>query len=166
MTNLKTKELLVEQLEIIGRSWPFVPEHVRPMFVELISNYGPKPQAGRFPIPSRAKWSDVEILLTDHDRARITVAGVSKDYTLAGLGPEDKRRPGHPRREWRMLKTYAENPQPDAYHKLPHRKNLKLEISRFRRWLKEFFGIPGDPLKPFKSDLWLPKFKIGVDYAS
>jgi len=134
--------------------------------VEIVTNYGPKTTGPRFPAPTRAKWSDVEILLIDRDKVKVTVAGVSKKYTFKALGLEDKRRPGYPRSEWRMLTRYAENPQPDAYHKLPKRKSLKVEISLFRRWLQAFFGIPGDPLKPFRSDLWLPKFKIGVDYAS
>jgi hypothetical protein len=62
-----------------------------------------------------------------------------------------------------MLRTYAENPEPDAYYKLPYRRSLKVEISKFRRWLQAFFGIPGDPLRPFQSDKWLPRFKIRVD---
>jgi len=165
MMNPKSKELWAEQLQAISYRWQFLPENLQTALVEIVSNYGPKSLLGRFPTPSRARWSDVEIVLTHHDRARIIVAGVSKEYTFADLGLEDKRRPGFARSEWRMLKTYAENPQPDAYYKLPHRKNLKIEISRFRHWLQGFFGIPGDPLKPFKSDLWLPKFKIGVDYA-
>jgi hypothetical protein len=63
-----------------------------------------------------------------------------------------------------MLQTYAENPEPDAYYRLPSRDYLKVEISKFRRWLQTFFGIPGDPLKPFKTGLWLPKFKVRAEY--
>jgi len=43
---------------------------------------------------------------------------------------------------------------------LPNRDGLKVDISKFRRWLQGFFGIPGDLLKPFKSARWLPRFKI------
>lgn len=165
MTNSKSKES-AERLQVLLYHWQFLSENVQAALVELVSKHGPTPRTKGFPTPPLAKWSDVEILLMDHDRVRIMVAGISKDFTIAALGLEDKRRPGRPRREWRMLKIYAENPQPDAYYKLPRRKGLKADISRFRHWLKSFFGIPGDPLKPFKSDLWLPKFKIGVDYAS
>jgi hypothetical protein len=63
-----------------------------------------------------------------------------------------------------MLRKYAENPEPDAYYKLPDRDGLKVDISKFRRWLQGFFGIPGDPLRPFKPARWLPRFKIRADY--
>jgi hypothetical protein len=149
-------------LQTIQEHWPFLPQHLRESILEVVQHYrGDKPC---FPTPVGATWESVEILLVDRDRVKVTVGSVSRRYTFESLGLADRRRKNHPRAEWRMLKTYAENPQPDAYYKLPKRKNLK--ISQFRRWLKAFFGIPGDPLRPFRTGLWLPKFRINVDYSA
>jgi len=96
--------------------------------------------------------------------AEIKIGTVVRSYTYAALGLVDQRSGKRSRGEWRMLRKYAKNPQPDAYYKFPFRKNLKIEISRFRRWLQRLFAIPGDPLRPFKSANWLPRSKIRADY--
>jgi hypothetical protein len=142
----------------------YVPAHVRKTLVEVVSHYGPPTAEKRFPTPAGAKWSDVEIVLISEDEAEIKVGTVCQRYTYAAVGLADKRDGKRPLREWRMLRTYAENPEPDAYYNLPKRANLKLDISLFRQWLQRFFGIPGDPLKPFKTTLWLPRFKIRAEF--
>ncbi len=152
-----------DAIESIVRRWPYVPEHAKKTIVELVSHYGP-PGAECFPTPAGAAWSDVEIILISPDEAEINVGKVCKRYTFGDVGLADKRNPERPLNEWRMLRTYAENPEPDAYYKLPKRGNLKVDISKFRRWLQRFFDISGDPLKPFKTGLWLPRFKIRADY--
>lgn len=162
----REKEKWDDQMETIARGWQFLPEHLQVSIVEIIGKYQPEVTKAQFPTPPRSTWSDVEILLTGRNQVRITVGAVSKKYTFQALGLEDKRRPGVARQEWHMLRTYAENPEPDAYYRLPKRAHLKVEISRFRAFLKKFFGIPGDPLKPFKSALWLPRFKIGVGFTA
>ena len=160
----KTQTTLDSELECIIRRWPHLPEHVRRTLVELVSHYGPPSVSGRFPTPPGADWKHVEIVLLTPHEAHITVGSVAQRYTFAAVGLADRRTRKRPRAEWRMLQTYAENPEPDAYHKLPYRENLKVEISKFRRWLKTFFAIPGDPLKPFEPDLWLPRFKVRAEY--
>ena len=152
------------ELESILRRWPYVPEHVRKLVAEAVSHYGPPRAEKCFPTPAGAAWADVEIVLLSPDEAEIKVGTVCKRYTFAAAGLADKRNPKRPRREWAKLRTYAENPQPGAYYDLPKRTHLKADISLFRLWLQRFFGIPGDPLKPFKTGLWLPRFKIRVDY--
>ena len=151
-------------IESILRRWPYVPEHVRALIAESVSHYGPATAEKCFPTPAGASWADVEIVLLSPEEAEIKVGDVCRRYTFAAAGLADKRNPKRPLSEWRMLRTYAENPEPDAYHKLPKRGNLKVDISKFRHWLQGFFGIPDDPLKPFKTGLWLPRFKIRADY--
>jgi hypothetical protein len=91
MTNSKSKES-AERLQAFLYHWQFLSENVQSALVELVSKHGPTRNAKGFPTPPLAKWSDVEILLMDHDRVRIIVAGISKDFTIAALGLEDKRR--------------------------------------------------------------------------
>lgn len=153
-----------EDIEIILRHWPHVPGYVRRTMVEMVSQYKPEAVAERFPTPAGAKWEDVEIVLLSPEEVKISVGCVTQNFSVASIGLADIRNAKKPRAEWRMLRTYAENPEPDAYYKLPARRSLKTEISRFRNWLKGFFGIAGDPLKPFKQARWLPKFKIRADY--
>jgi hypothetical protein len=153
------KESWDSDLETVVRRWPYVPGHAKRTLVELVGHYGPKASGIRYPTPPGADWPDVEIVVSGSE-ARITVGNVTQTYTYAGLGLADKRNRKRARSEWRMLCTYAENPDPGAYNRLPYRDNLKVEIFRFRRWLQKFFGIPGDPLKPFESDRWRPRFKI------
>jgi hypothetical protein len=162
----KDKRQIASEVETVARHWRFLPGHLQTSILEIVSHYGPASKDTGFPSPPGAKWEDVEILLIDRDCVKVTVGKVSKRYTFQAIGLADKRRPERARSEWQMLKRYAENPQPDAYYKLPKRKSLKVEISQFRRWLKSFFGIPGDPLRPFRTGLWLPRFKISVDYAA
>jgi hypothetical protein len=109
-------------------------------------------------------WADVEIVLLSPEEAKFRVATVSHRYTYRTLGLVSRRPANKPSAEWRMLQTYAENPEPDAYYKLPFRGSLKVETSKFRRWLQRFFGLPGDPLQPFETKKWLPRFKIRADY--
>jgi hypothetical protein len=150
-------------LETIIRHWPHLPDHAQRTLVEMVIHYGPETGRNRFPTPPGSEWTDVEIVLLHTNEVRIAIKGVTQTYTMAGLGLADGRNRKRPREEWQMLVTYAENPEPDAYYKLPKRENLKVHIFRFRKWLQSFFGIPGDPLKPFRSGLWLPRFKIRVE---
>ena len=119
-----------EELESILRLWPYIPEHVRKTFVDIVSNYGPPTAAKHFPTPAGASWTDVEIVLISPSEAEIQVGTVRGRYTFATAGLADKRDGKRPLREWRMLRTYAENPEPDAYFKLPKRGNLKKDISQ------------------------------------
>ena len=162
--DFERSERLYDQLESVQRRWPLLPNHVRLTIVELISHYGPPPVTVHFPTPSGVKWSDLEIVLNDPWEATMSIGGVTESYTFAALGLADKRSPKRPRAEWRMLRTYAENPEPDAYYKLPERENLKVDISKFRLWLKGFFRLPGDPLRSFESARWMPRFKIRANY--
>jgi hypothetical protein len=160
----KTKEPQAESLEIVCRYWPHLPEYVRQTMVELVQHYGPPPAKGKFPTPPGATWRHVEIVLLSPEVAQISVGSVTQRYTFAAMGLADRRSGKGTRSEGRMLHTYAEHPEPDAYRKLPYRKNLKIEISKFRRWLQTFFGIGGDPLQPWESGHWLPRFKIRAEY--
>ena len=152
------------EIEAVLRHWPYLPDYVRRTFVEISSHYGPPAVTTRFPTPPGITWGDIEIVLLSPEEAKIIAGDVTQCYTFAALGLADLRRPDCPRTEWRMLQTYAENPEPDAYFKLPKRNSLKLEISKFRRWLQCFFGLADDPLRPFKPALWLPRFKVRADY--
>jgi len=153
-----------EEIEMILRRWPHVPEHVRKTVVELFSHYGPPAAEVSFPTPAGATWGDIEIVLISPKIAEIKVGSVVRRYTYAAIGLADQRSGKRSRGEWRMLRRYAKNTEPDAYYRLPFRRNLKIEISRFRQWLQRFFGIPGDPLRPFRAARWLPRFKIKADY--
>jgi len=152
------------ELDTVLRRWPYLPEHVKQTLSELVSHYGPPPVEVRFPTPAGVTWTDIEIVLLSPTEAQIKVGNVVQSYTYSAIGLASKRDAKRPRVEWRMLRTYAENPEPDAYYKLPKRESLKVDISKFRRWLQSFFGIPGDPLRPFKPARWLPRFKIRADY--
>jgi hypothetical protein len=152
------------ELELLNSAWPRLPKHVRNTISGLVQLYGARKSGVRFETPAGASWADVSIELIRAGTVRIAVKGVSRVYTFAELKLTDKRSPKKPNAVWRMLRTYAENPEPDAYYRLPYRRNLKVDISRFRTWLQGFFGIAGDPLKPFKTGLWRPRFKILEKY--
>jgi len=148
-----------EDVRVVVRNWKSVPARLRRMMVNIAFSYELAEKV-RFPTPAGSKWESVEIVLLTPEWVRVRVRRVTRTYTFGRIGLADMRRPGTPRAEWRMLRTYAENTDPGAYYRLPSRPTLKMDISRFRRWLKFFFGIAGDPLKPFFTDKWMPKFKI------
>jgi hypothetical protein len=160
----KSKAPLAKELEAISQNWLNVPEYVRRTIVELVSHYGPPPVKGKFPSVPGAEWRHVEIVLLSPDLAQVSVGSVTQRLTFAAMGLADRRSGKRVRSEGRMLRTYAENPEADAYHELPYRENLKVHISRFRHWLQRYFGIAGDPLQPFKSGYWRPRFKIRALY--
>lgn len=151
-------------LEVIARHWQYVPEQMKANFVAMISYFKPEANGACFPTPPGTDWGDVEIVLLSPEEARFTVGTVSHCYTYRALGLVSRRPANKPSAEWRMLRTYADNPEPDAYYRLPFRGSLKVETSKFRRWLQGFFGLPGDPLQPFETKKWLPRFKIRADY--
>jgi hypothetical protein len=159
-----TSQSVANDLEIVIRHWPHAPDHIKRVCVELLSHCKPESNGARFPTPARSTWADVEIVLLSADEARITVGTVSRSYTFHELGLVGRRKKNKPSAEWRVLRTYAENPEPGAYYKLPFRRSLKVEISKFRRWLQGFFGLPEDPLQPFDPNRWLPRFKIRAEY--
>jgi len=154
-----------EDLAVVVRYWGVLPRRVRAAVMDVVRAFATIETDVCFRTPKGAAWKDVEIVLLapERDRVRISVKGRTGTFTYAQIGLADRRRPTVPRAEWRMLRTYAENPEPDAYDRLPRRPTLKMEISRFRAWLKEFFGIAGDPLLPFKPMRWLPRFRIRVE---
>jgi len=162
MKTRKVKEKF-DDVSVVVRNWGSLPTRVRRRIVQIARAYDPVEIEDRFPTPTGATWDDVEFVFIAPEWVWVTVRNVRRSFTYSRMGLADKRRPGMPRAEWRMLRTYAENPEPDAYYRLPKRPNLKMDISKFRRWLKKFFGIPGDPLLPFKPMLWLPRFKIRID---
>jgi hypothetical protein len=161
---IKSKDAAGEELAKVNRNWPHVPEHVRRTIVELVSHYEPPTGKGKFPTPPGAEWRHVEIVLLSPEVAQISVGSITQRYTFAAMGLTDRRGGKRTRSEGQMLRTYALNPEPDAYHKLPYRENLKVHISRFRHWLQNFFGIAGDPLESFESGFWRPRFKIRALY--
>lgn len=164
MKTRKKKLEADEDFALVVKYWGYLPRRVKRAMADVARAFEPPPRgAVWFETPEGATWRDVEIVLVSPERVRVTVLGVTELYSYRGIGLADKRRPGTPRAEWKMLRTYAENPDPDAYYRLPRRPTLKMDISRFRAWLKAFFGIAGDPLKPFKPARWLPRFKIRVE---
>jgi hypothetical protein len=153
-----------ELLEIILRHWPHMPEYARIAMSDSAKSYGPSSKNNGFPTPKDCEWTDVEIVLIDEKTACITIWEITRTYTFEELGLISERRPYGLKNEGKMLKTYAENTDPEAYSRLPYRPNLKVHISKFRTWLQGFFGIPGDPLHSFESKQWMPRFKIRADY--
>jgi len=151
-----------EEFRVVERNWGYLPRRVKRAVADVVRVFEPGPKTVKFGTPEGATWKDVEIVLLSPERVRISVLGVTETFSYVGIGLADKRRPSLPRAEWRVLRTYAENPEPDAYYRLPKRPNLKADIFRFRKWLKVFFGIKGDPLKPFEPERWLPRFRVRV----
>jgi hypothetical protein len=116
-----------------------------------------------FPSPPDAEWPEVEIVLVKPMQIRVTVRGVTRLYNHAEAGLASQRHPNRAKVEWRKLQIYAWHAgDKGAYYKLPKYAALRHDIAKFRKWLKSFFGIAGDPLQPFSS-LWLPKFKIRAE---
>lgn len=164
MQRTKSNRAGNEELEAIIRHWPHIPEYARSGMKDWACSYGPQKQEKCFPTPKGSAWTDVEIVLIKENEAQITVGDISRNYTFEQLGLTNERRPDRAKNEGKMLRTYAEHPDSDSYYRLPYRKNLKIHISQFRTWLQGFFGIPGDPLYPFKSAQWQPRFKIRATY--
>jgi hypothetical protein len=153
---------LQDGLEIVIRHWPHAPAHIKRVCVELLSNCRPESNGIRFPTPPGTTCGDIEIVLLSAEEARITVGVVSHCYTFRELGLAGRRQKNKPSAEWRVLRTYAENPEPDAYCKLPFRRSLKVEVSKFRRWLQGFFGLPDDPLQAIRD----PKMVAPIQNSS
>jgi len=159
----KVKEKIPDEMDVVARNWGSFPLRVRRRIVQIARAYDPVEEVECFPTPTGAAWHEVEIVFLAPEWVWVQVRDVKCTFTFSRMWLADKRKPGVARSEWRMLRTYAENPDPDAYYRLPQRPNLKMDISKFRRWLKKFFGIPGDPLLPFKPMRWMPRFKVRID---
>jgi len=160
----KSKRLGDDGLETIVRHWPYFPDHARRTLIDLAERYCPTPGKYAFPTPAGSDWTDVTILLLTGNEAQITVGDTTRIYTFEQMGLQTERRPNRTKNEGKMLRVYAENPEAGSYFRLPFRENLKVHISEFRKWLQGFFGIAGDPLKPFKTAQWMPRFKIRAKY--
>jgi hypothetical protein len=63
-----------DELKSVVCRWPYLPDHVRKTFVEIVSHYGPPPVKGKFPTPPGADWRHVEIVLLSPEVARISSA--------------------------------------------------------------------------------------------
>jgi len=163
--NLKSKRERVDEFEVLARHWPHIPAHARRTLLDLARSYGPARGEKVFPTPVGADWPDVSIVLVNENEARISVGEITRTVRFAEMGLQNERRPFKTNGVGKMLRTYAENPEPGSYFRLPFRKNLKIHISIFRVWLQGYFGIAGDPLLPFESTQWLPRFKIRAAYV-
>jgi hypothetical protein len=69
------------------RHWPYLPEHVKRTFAECSSHYGLEPLKIRFPTPTGATWSEVEIVLLSPREAEIKAREVVQRYSFAAIGP-------------------------------------------------------------------------------
>lgn len=160
----KTSRFSDDDLKAVVRCWPDLPEHARRTMVDLARSYWAASAGSVFPTPAGAGWADVTIVLLTPNDAQITVGAITRVFSFEQMGLLNARRSRSVKSEGKMLRVYAENPEAGSYFRLPFRKNLKIYIAAFRKWLQEFFGIPGDPLKPFESAQWLPRFKISAKY--
>jgi len=160
------KAILVgdDDLNTVVRHWPDLPEHARRAIVDLARSYRAASAGSGFPTPAGASWADVTIVFLTPNDAQITVGKVTQVFSFEQMGLLNSRRSRSVKNEGKMLRVYAENPETGSYFRLPFRKNLKIYIATFRKWLQEFFGLPGDPLKPFESAQWSPRFTISAKY--
>lgn len=161
----KSKRGRIDPFEVLVRHWPYIPAHARKTMLDLARSYGPARGEKAFPTPVGADWPDVAIVLVNENEARISVGEITRTVSFAEMGLQEERGARTTKNVGKMLRTYAENPEPGSYFRLPFRKNLKMHIARFRVWLQGYFGIAGDPLESFESAQWLPRFKIRAEYV-
>ncbi|MCS6242684.1 MAG: hypothetical protein H2172_02315 [Opitutus sp.] len=164
------------------RRWPFfiLDEHLffRPQGIQVTSSardeldalaeglLGQAPRS-RFPTPTGARWTDVQITFftTDTYQAKVSVRGSPvRTLTAADFGMEDKRTK-KPNDQWTLLLGLAGGKgrfdrQLAARMKFTAGKHHKLRLNEA---LRATFGIPGDPVDWTEAEnCWASNFAISL----
>jgi len=105
----------------------------------------------RFPTPPGTTWERVSIrIMADGDAAQVTAGNVTEPVTPAQMGMAYASNPARFTTDWRVLVMLAERGRvgpEDAEARVIAPK----QVERLRAKLRTFFGIEGDPFKPYRS---------------
>lgn len=127
-----------------------------------LENVPPAPRrADCFPTPAGARWEEVNIrFLNGHDvEVRVRDVVRTLDHVRFGLSSS---RNGLPTEQWKLLEAFGEERGRLTWESShAHRKNAKRK-ELLAKALREFFGIEGDPFRPFQKG-WAARFSVSIE---
>ena len=134
-----------------------------PDLSEPVNTLMAKKTAG-FPTPEGSKWEDVMFKVINDEEIEVSINGENKRCNYKEMGFENKRtRDNPPIASWGILtKAFSEYEGTiDWDSNLEEKNTLKQHISKIRQKLREFIGIDGDPIYPWKRGVgYMLKMKI------
>lgn len=105
----------------------------------------------RFPTPPGTTWERVSIrIMADGDAAQVTAGNVTEPVTPAQMGMAHARNPAKFTKDWGVLVLLANHGRVGPEDREAHLITPK-QVERLRARLRTFFGIEGDPFKPYRS---------------
>lgn len=111
---------------------------------DVIPLPGSKSQGKAEPVQQKKSWTDLIIMVLDSETVKISHCGTTGiPLKFNELGFKDKRS-GKPVKSWYTLLAFAEK----EILSFPHNNKEKMEklIQDLRKRLKDYFGIPEDPI--------------------
>jgi len=104
----------------------------------------------RFPTPPGTTWEQVSILiLAEGDGAQISAGGIAEPVTPAEMGMAYARNPARYTKDWNLLLMLAKCGRVEP-RDAEARVITSKQVERLRKKLQRFFGIEGDPFKPYR----------------
>jgi hypothetical protein len=106
-------------------------------------------------------WADIEISFLSDFRVQFRCGQQTETCNCKELGFEDSRN-GKPKRAWLLLRYLAESEGTIRNEKeiqLPWRK-VEKGVQEIRGFLRQYFGIPGDPLRFAEGNGYRTVFRI------
>ncbi len=104
----------------------------------------------RFNTPPGTTWEQVKIvIMPDEDAAQVSAGGVTEPVVPDQMGLSHARNPSKFSKLWSLLVHLSKVERIDSRSNYFDR-TIPKSVERLRKKLREFFGIDGDPFKPYR----------------
>ncbi|MDD4051960.1 MAG: hypothetical protein PHR28_08700 [candidate division Zixibacteria bacterium] len=112
-----------------------------------------------FRTPPQTTWKDITIEIISNDSARIRVKDISEIYVAAEMGFIDRRRGDMVNTQWKTLLIMAGNHGQLNWGTSQKKRTAYKTIQNLKATLRDFFNIPGEPIKSYQKEIgYVAKF--------
>jgi hypothetical protein len=114
-----------------------------------------------FPTPSGTHWKDIQIDMVSRDSLVVRVGSITKRFHSFDMGFRDHRRVDMLNKQWDLLETLAMNRGTLNWEAEGFKRPTQKRIEELNKLLRYFFGLPDNPIAPYKKGVgWVAKFQI------
>ena len=120
-----------------------------------------KGQSKFFPTPTGTQWKDIRIDMVSRESLVVRVGGITKRFHGFDMGFRDRRRVDMLNKQWDLLETLAMNNGTLNWDAKGFKRPTQKRIEELNKLLRYFFGLPDNPIAPYKKLVgWVAKFQI------
>lgn len=114
-----------------------------------------------FPTPTGTQWTDIQIDMVSRDSLVVRVGSITKRFHGFDIGFRDNRQVDMLNKQWDLLETFAMNRGTLDWEAKGFKRPTQKRIEELNKLLRYFFGLPDNPIAPYKKRVgWVARFQI------